>query len=81
MTRTPKAAAEERLETRLRKLDAIVERLSGGDVSLDEATALYTEGMQLVKKCRIQLKETKGMVQRLNRLTGELEPFSVKGSE
>lgn len=57
------------LEENFQKLDTIMDKLSG-DISLEEAFAMYAEGMELVKQCndQIDLVEKKVLV-----LTGQGE--------
>lgn len=42
-------------EEAMQKLSEIVEKLEGGEGSLDEMIRLYEEGMSLVKSCETQL--------------------------
>ena len=44
-----------RFEEAMQKLSEIVEKLEGGEGSLDEMIRLYEEGMSLVKSCETQL--------------------------
>ena len=69
---------EESLESRLEQLEKIIERLGEGGIPLDQASSLYQEGMQLVKKCRTELKEVRSRVEKLNRQTGGLEPIEAE---
>lgn len=46
-------------ENKLKRLEAIVEKLEKGDCSLDEATELFKEGVTLSKECNKQLEAAK----------------------
>jgi exodeoxyribonuclease VII small subunit len=39
------------------QLDQIVQRLEGGELSLDEALALYEQGRSLAQQCQAKLDE------------------------
>jgi len=74
----PKASKTEdrsSIEATLERLEEITERLSTGEATLEQAERLYEEGMNLVKRCRGQLKSARSRIQKLNRLTGELDSF------
>ena len=49
------------IEENFRRLDALLERLQDPSVSLEDAFAAYSEGMELVRQCsaRIDLVEKK----------------------
>lgn len=68
-------AGHEPIESRLEKLEDILEKLGEGEATLDESSNLYQQGMELVNDCRKELKEARGRVEKLNRETGELEPL------
>ena len=67
---------KEALESRLKRLVGILERLGEGEVSLQGADKLFQEGMRLVKDCRKELRETRSRVEKINRNTGRLEPLT-----
>jgi len=67
---------KEALESRLKRLEGILERLGEGEVSLQGADKLFQEGMRLVKDCRKELRETRSRVEKINRNTGRLEPLT-----
>ncbi len=50
-------------ETKLQRLQEIVDQLEQGDLSLDEGIALFKEGSQLAQNCREQLKQAQLKVQ------------------
>ena len=47
------------------RLESVVRRLEGGQMSLDQSTALFEEGMQLAKTCTEQLNGAELKIQRL----------------
>ena len=47
----PKKDSSESFEHLFRELEATVGKLEAGDLSLDEALALFQRGMELSKKC------------------------------
>ena len=48
------------------KLDAIVEKLGAGNLSLDEMVTLYEEGMTLTDYCRKLLEGYEGRLMQVN---------------
>lgn len=75
MPKALKAEDRPNMELMLARLEHVAERLSAGETTLEQAGGLYEEGMELVKRCRDQLKSARSKVQKLNRLTGKLESF------
>ncbi len=66
------------LEESMKRLDEVVEKLSGEGVSLEESLALYEEGVALVRECNARLEnaQRKITVLKMN-ADGEIteEPF------
>ena len=54
-------------ESAIKRLEAIVSALEGGDVPLDQAITLYEEGLELSKVCSERLKETELRLKKLSR--------------
>jgi exodeoxyribonuclease VII small subunit len=52
-----------KFEDDLTKLEAVVERLERGDLSLDESVRLFEEGMKLSAACKAELEQAEGRVQ------------------
>jgi len=50
----------------MQKLSDIVEKLEGGEGSLEEMIHLYEEGMSLVKSCETQLDAYEATIVKLN---------------
>ena len=65
-------------EDSLKKLEAMVEKLEKGDLSLEDSIKLFEEGVGLSAVCKKELEEAEGKVQMLvKRRDGSLkaEPF------
>ena len=60
-----------RFEEAMQKLSNIVEKLEGGEGSLDEMIRLYEEGMTLVKNCERQLDAYEASISRLGEAAEE----------
>ena len=60
------AAAKKKELTFEQKLDAIVEKLGAGNLSLDEMVKLYEEGMTLTDYCRKLLEGYEGRLMQVN---------------
>jgi len=77
-----KAAAEAprkgEFEKSLTRLEEVVKRLEGVELSLDETMKLFEEGVKLSRDCQKQLEEAEGRVEiLLKKADGKLtaEPF------
>jgi exodeoxyribonuclease VII small subunit len=64
-------------EASLKRLEAIVEALEGGKVSLDDAVDLYEEGIKISRECADKLKATELRIRKLAKSAGE----DLEGSE
>ena len=64
-------------ETALAELEALVEKMEQGDLSLDESLQQFERGVQLTRSCQRALKEAEQKVQILLEKDGEqsLERF------
>lgn len=51
------------IEQSLQRLEEIVERLGGENVSLDDSLALFSEGMKLSQQCIRQLDEAELIIE------------------
>ena len=61
-----KAAAEEKapsFEEALQGLNDIVEKLEGGDLTLDEALQAFEEGVRLARECSLRLEEAERRIE------------------
>lgn len=75
MPKTSRVEDRSSIESMLERLEQITERLGAGEATLEQSAALYQEGVDLVRRCRDQLKSTRSRIQKLNRLTGKLDTF------
>lgn len=67
-------------EKSLTRLEEVVKRMEGPDLSLDEAMKLFEEGVTLSRECQKQLEEAEGRVEILmKKADGKLvaEPFNT----
>ena len=53
------------LETRLKTLAELVERLERGDIPLEDALRQYEQGIALIRECQHQLAEAEQTILRL----------------
>ncbi len=70
-----KAAQEKRersLEENFASLEETIERLQAEDISLEEAFAVYSQGMAILKRCGEQIDRVEKQVLKLTE-QGELE--------
>jgi exodeoxyribonuclease VII small subunit len=71
-------------ESSLTRLEEIVGKLEGANLSLDEAMKLFEEGVQLSRDCQKHLQDAEGKVEiLLKKAGGELaaEPFDPESEE
>ena len=70
-------------EAALAELEALVARLEGGDLPLDEALKTFERGVELTRHCQASLKSAQQKVEiLLKRGSGaDTEPFSVADEE
>lgn len=60
------------LEENFEKLDALIDQLEAEDVSLEDAFAAYSAGMNILKECNEQIDKVEKKVLKLSE-QGELE--------
>lgn len=65
---------EMNLESRLDKLDELIEQLESDEISLEDAFEKYSEGIKLVKECNESIDRVEKKVQMLMD-NGETEDF------
>ena len=58
-------------EDRLTALEAVVERLERGELSLDDSVRLFEEGVKLSNACKAELEKAEGRIQVLVETRGE----------
>jgi exodeoxyribonuclease VII small subunit len=74
-------AAEASFEVALERLEAIVERLEGGDLALEEALASFEEGVHLSRRLADQLAAAEQRVERLVREGGTILARPLDGTD
>jgi exodeoxyribonuclease VII small subunit len=52
-----------KFEDQLTALEAVVERLERGELSLEESVRLFEEGMTLSNACKLELERAEGRIQ------------------
>ncbi len=62
---------EERFETRLARVRAIVERLEAADVPLEEGIRLFQEGMDLCRQLSQELEQARLVIEEATRQEGQ----------
>ena len=75
--------AKEKFEEALEKLEEIVRRMEGGEMTLEESLRAFEEGIKLSRLCAKKLDEADRRVELLLREGGDLvtRPFSGEGRE
>lgn len=68
-----------KFEECLQRLEQIVGELEKGDIPLENALALFEEGIQLSNSCRKEIEDAEGKVEILLKQNGKIqaEPFDV----
>ena len=69
------------LEKSLAELEALVEKLEGGDLSLEETLKYFERGVKLTRECQVTLKEAEQKVEILLNKTIEAEPAPFETPE
>ena len=62
-------------ETALEELEALVERMEGGDSSLEDSLTDFERGIELTRSCQAALTEAEQKVEILLKKDGEPEEF------
>ena len=57
------AAKQPSFEAQLAELEAVVERLERGELTLEESVRLFEEGVRLSNSCKKELEEAEGRIQ------------------
>lgn len=70
-------------EQSLADLQALVERLEGGELSLEDSLTAFEQGIRLTRDCQAALTQAEQKVQILMERDGELEeaPFETDNNE
>jgi len=64
-------------ETALEELETLVERMEGGDSSLEESLADFERGIELTRSCQTALAEAEQKVEILLKKDGKPEDFTT----
>lgn len=56
--------SQKSLESQLKQLEEIVEKLSNDRLTLEEALSLYTDGVEISKICETMLSEARQVVEK-----------------
>ena len=56
--------SQKTLESQLKQLEEIVEKLSNDRLTLEEALSLYTDGVEISKTCGTMLSEARQVVEK-----------------
>lgn len=62
------------LEKSLAELESLVERLEGGELSLEDALKEFERGVKLTRECQTALKDAEQKVEILLNKTDDAEP-------
>lgn len=66
-------------EESLARLEAVVARLEGGELTLEQSVELYEEGVQLSENCKAELDKAEGRIQLLVRgRNSKMEPVEFE---
>jgi len=70
-------------EESLAKLEALVEKMESGDLSLEDSLSTFEEGIKLTRSCQDALKQAEQKVQLLMEKNGEVsaEPFPERDDD
>ena len=74
---SPEQTAASDFERSLAELEAIVEKLEQGDLSLDESLRHFERGVQLTRSCQSALKQAEQKVEILLRRSGAEGEFAA----
>ena len=88
MTKIPENNSSNKLdiahfEDALKELETIVDKMEGGQQSLEESIKDFEKGIELSKKCQISIEEAEQKVNQLIAKHGDYspEPFNFDSSE
>ena len=75
---TEEKAGLAELEESIKSLEALVEKLEGGELPLEQALAEFERGVKLTRRCQAALTEAEQRIEILLAADGEPEPFEEK---
>lgn len=62
-------------EESVERLEQLIEAMEDGSAPLADLVAKYEEGTKLLRECQAQLQAAELKIEKLNKKTGEPEPF------
>lgn len=68
------SGAEQTLEELFAEAEALIERMEGPDLPLEEAFAAYEQGMKIIRTCNSRIDQVEQKMLMMNE-EGELVPF------
>ncbi len=72
---------EEKFEEMLKRLEDIVDKMEGGNITLEESLAAFEEGIKLSRMCAKKLDEAQRKVEILLQQEGETTAVPFAGEE
>jgi exodeoxyribonuclease VII small subunit len=70
-----------KLEESLKELEALVEKLEGGDLSLEQSLAEFERGIRLTRECQTALREAEQKVEILLEQNEDTDPVPFEPEE
>jgi len=81
-TKKPEPGKKADFERSLARLEEVVQKLEGANLSLDDAMRLFEEGVQLSRECQKQLAEAEARVEiLLKKADGKLAAEAFEAEE
>lgn len=78
----PEETTKQSFEEAVQELEQIVQRMSGGDQSLETSITEFERGVKIVRECQKMLKDAEQRVELLTQTSdGELEPQQFKSEQ
>lgn len=78
---TPEKQSLDGLEKSLEELEALVTRLEGGDLPLEQALKEFERGVKLTRQCQTALQEAEQKVEILLKRTEAAEPVPFEPAD
>jgi exodeoxyribonuclease VII small subunit len=75
------SAGKENFEEALKRLEEIVQKLEGGELSLEESLKLFEEGIEISRTCTKKLSEAEKKVEKLVKMGQEFKTEKFKAEE
>ena len=68
-------------ESAMERLQEVTSQLESGEVKLEEAIELYTEGLEIARQCDLKLTEAEKKIKIIMEKNGRLEEEEFGGKE